>query len=87
MIKLIIDKMMSHPGWSECTACPLYSGDSAYPILENRQRLQDSDDGAVFQKRLTALVELSEQNGVHFPVRQLLASPPLPSASASSIQS
>jgi hypothetical protein len=27
----------------------------------------------VFQKRLTALVELSEQNGVHFPVRQLLA--------------
>jgi hypothetical protein len=59
--------------WSACTACPLYDGDNACPILENRRRLQDSADEAVFQKRLTALVELSEQNGVHFPVRQLLA--------------
>lgn len=73
MIGLIIDKMMSHAGWSECAACPLHGGADACPIVENRRRLQDASDGAVFQKRLTALVELSEQNGVHFPVRQLLA--------------
>ncbi|WP_342712551.1 hypothetical protein AAFG13_15650 [Bradyrhizobium sp. B124] len=73
MIGLIIGKMMSHSGWGECATCPLHDGNNACPILENRRRLQDTSDGAVFQKRLTALVELSEQNGVHFPVRQLLA--------------
>jgi hypothetical protein len=73
MTNLIIDKMMSHPGWSECATCPLHDDNNACPILENRRRLQVTSDGAVFQKRLTALVELSEQNGVHFPVRQLLA--------------
>lgn len=73
MIGLIIDKMMSHPGWGECAACPMGDGANACPIAENRRRLQDASQGAVFQKRLTALVELSEQNGVHFPVRQLLA--------------
>jgi hypothetical protein len=73
MIGLIIDKMMSHAGWSECDACPLHDAANACPIIENRCRLQNASDGAVFQKRLTALVELSEQNGVHFPVRQLLA--------------
>ena len=73
MIALIIDKMMSHPGWGECAACPMQDGANACPIIENRRRLQDTSQGAVFQRRLTALVELSEQNGVHFPVRQLLA--------------
>ncbi len=73
MIGMIIDKMMSHAGWSECVACPMKDGSEACPILENRRRLQDTAAGGVFQKRLTALVELSEQNGVHFPVRQLLA--------------
>jgi hypothetical protein len=73
MIGMIIDKMMSHAGWSECAACPMNDGSEACPILENRRRLQDTAAGGVFQKRLTALVELSEQNGVHFPVRQLLA--------------
>lgn len=73
MIGLIIEKIMSHPGWSECEACPLHDGTNACPIVENRRRLQDPVDGGTFQKRLTALVELSEQNGVHFPVRQSLA--------------
>jgi hypothetical protein len=73
MIGMIIDKMMAHPGWGECPACPMQDGANACPIVENRTRLQDTSQGAVFQRRLMALVELSEQNGVHFPVRQLLA--------------
>jgi hypothetical protein len=35
--------------------------------------LQGQDDGGLLKKRLTALTELSEQNGAHFPIRQLLA--------------
>ncbi|SDD08266.1 hypothetical protein SAMN05216337_1007131 [Bradyrhizobium brasilense] len=73
MIGLIVEKMMSHPGWSECDSCPLRDDKNACPIMENRRRLQDELDGAIFRKRLTALVDLSEQNGVHFPVRQSLA--------------
>src|SRR5262249_4026098 len=70
MIGMIIEKMMSHQRWSDCAGCPMQDGDNACPILENRNRLQDPSQGAVFRKRLVALVELSEQNGVHFPVRQ-----------------
>jgi hypothetical protein len=73
MIGMIIDKMMAHPGWGECAACPMQGGVNACPIVENRTRLQDASQGAVFQRRLMSLVELSEQNGVHFPVRQQLA--------------
>jgi hypothetical protein len=51
MIGLIIDKMMSHPGWGECAACPMHDGANACPIAENRRRLQDASQGAVFQKR------------------------------------
>jgi hypothetical protein len=47
MIGLIIDKMMSHAGWSECAACPLHGGADACPIIENRRRLQGASDGAV----------------------------------------
>ncbi|WP_316162458.1 hypothetical protein [Bradyrhizobium sp. SZCCHNRI20481] len=73
MIGMIIEKVTSHPGWSDCAACPMRDGANECPIMENRTRLQHPSQGAVFRKRLTALVELSEQNGVHFPVRQSLA--------------
>jgi hypothetical protein len=73
MISMIIDKMTSHAGWAECDTCSHQMSGEPCPIMENRRRLQDPTDGAVFRKRLTALVELSEQNGVHFPVRQSLA--------------
>jgi hypothetical protein len=73
MIAMIIEKMMAHTGWSECSSCPLQSSGGSCPIMENRKRLQEPSDGAVFRSRLSALIELSEQNGVHFPVRQSLA--------------
>ena len=72
MIRTIIAAMTTHPGWEQCEACPIRSAQTC-PIWENRARLQGESDSGLLQKRLTALVELSEQNGVHFPVRQLLA--------------
>ena len=72
MIRTIIAAMTTHPGWDQCEACPIRTAQTC-PIWENRARLQGESDAGLLQQRLTALVELSEQNGVHFPVRQLLA--------------
>lgn len=72
MIRTIIAAMTTHPGWDQCEACPIRNAQTC-PIWENRARLQGESDAGLLQQRLTALVELSEQNGVHFPVRQLLA--------------
>jgi hypothetical protein len=73
MLAPVINAMMNHPGWNQCATCPNQSGGAVCPILENRSRLQSTADGGTLRRRLTALIELSEQNGVHFPVRQLLA--------------
>lgn len=72
MIRTIIAAMTGHPGWDQCEACPIRNAQIC-PIWENRARIQGEADSGLLQRRLTALVELSEQNGVHFPVRQLLA--------------
>ena len=69
----IIDAVTKHTAWDHCDACPVKGGGQTCPIWENRVRLQSEADGGTLRKRLTALIELSEQNGVHFPVRQLLA--------------
>ena len=72
MIRTIIDAMTKHSGWEHCEACPIHHAQTC-PIWENRARIQGESDAGLLQQRLTALVELSGQNGVHFPVRQLLA--------------
>jgi hypothetical protein len=72
MIRTIIAAMTGHPGWQQCESCPIRNAQTC-PILENRARIQGEADSGLLQRRLTALVELSEQNGIHFPVRQLLA--------------
>lgn len=73
MIGNIIDAVTTHTAWNNCDACPIKAGGQTCPIRENRRRLQSETDGGTLRKRLTALIELSERNGVHFPVRQLFA--------------
>ena len=72
MTSHIIDEIGGHEGWAGCNGCPAASG-QACPILENRRRLTGADGHGQFRQRLTSLVELSERNGGHFPVRQLLS--------------
>lgn len=69
----IIEAIVDHEGWGGCEGCPAAGELSTCPILENRRRLKAEEPGDPFQRRLTALIELSERNGGHFPVRQLLA--------------
>jgi hypothetical protein len=73
MLAPVVDAMTKHAGWTHCVACPVNNGGQTCPIWENRSRLQSETDGGTLRRRLTQLIELSEQNGVHFPVRQLLA--------------
>lgn len=72
MTSHIIDEIGRHEGWMGCDGCPT-AGDQSCPILENRKRLTGADGHGQFRKRLTSLVELSERNGGHFPIRQLLS--------------
>jgi len=72
MLADVVRALTEHEGWNECDGCPARDGSGICPIWENRSRLRISDNEHRFHKRLTALIEISEQNGVHFPVRQIL---------------
>lgn len=72
MLPKVLDEVLNHPGWGHCTGCPLQQGTAPCPIWENRARLSGEQDSGLLRHRLGALAELSEQNGVHFPIRHLL---------------
>lgn len=72
MIKDVINEITSHPGWEGCENCAARAGGKFCPIYENRKRLVGASDNGQLQTRLNYLLEISAQNGVHFPVRQLL---------------
>jgi hypothetical protein len=69
----IIEEITAHEGWEGCDSCAANTGDGVCPIFENRRRLIGNGPDDPFKQRITALIELSERNGSHFPVRQLLA--------------
>ncbi|PYD74810.1 hypothetical protein [Novacetimonas pomaceti] len=73
LLNNIIDTITNHDGWQGCDGCSAHGEDTSCPILENRRRLMEHGPEYPFRRRLTALIELSERNSNHFPVRQLLA--------------
>ncbi|MEI7970801.1 MAG: RES family NAD+ phosphorylase [Betaproteobacteria bacterium] len=62
-----------HPEWSNCKRCALQAGGKICPIDENRRRLLGESDGGQLARRLGDLVEIARLNGLHLPVRDLLA--------------
>lgn len=71
----IVDVVLQHPGWNDCSNCSLRENDQIYkkcPIWENRKRLEGRADDKLILSRVTDLLELCELNGVHLPIRQLL---------------
>jgi hypothetical protein len=73
MIREIIQAVTEHEGWADCENCSAHAGGKFCPIMENRKRLASNDENDPFKERMTSLIELSERNGSHFPIRQLLA--------------
>lgn len=62
-----------HPAWDGCSRCALNTGGKVCPIDENRRRVLGEADGGQLASRLGDLVELARLNGLHLPVRDLLA--------------
>lgn len=70
----VLKAVLEHSGWASCSNCqyfPAADGEKPCPIIENKRRLEGGNAGLV-QERLRALLELSELNGLHLPIRQLL---------------
>ena len=70
MMGKILESIRKHPGWRQCDGCLGQTADPKYrcPIWENLQRV----GGTLFQERLFQLLTLSDQDGYHLPIRQLL---------------
>lgn len=62
-----------HPEWSKCSRCAMKADGKVCPIDENRRRLLGEGDGGQLARRLGDLVEIARLNGLHLPVRDLLA--------------
>ncbi|WP_300216060.1 hypothetical protein [Rhodoferax sp.] len=62
-----------HPEWENCKRCALQADGKVCPIDENRRRLLGQADGGQLSRRLGDLVEIARLNGLHLPVRDLLA--------------
>ncbi|ENO3942885.1 hypothetical protein ACTG1J_05690 [Aeromonas veronii] len=62
-----------HPEWDRCQCCALKAEGKVCPIDENRRRLLGALDGGQLSRRLGDLVEIARLNGLHLPMRDLLA--------------
>lgn len=62
-----------HPAWDGCKRCASNVDGKTCPIDENRRRLLGEADGGQLAHRLGDLVEIARLNGMHLPMRDLLA--------------
>lgn len=73
MLDEVARAVAGHPEWDNCKHCSLNLGGKACPIDENRRRLLGESDGGQLRRRLGDLVEIARLNGLHLPIRDLLA--------------
>lgn len=67
----VLKSILNHPGWAQCNSCQFQQETEQHkscPIWENKTRVAST----LMQKRISDLLELSELNGFHLPIRQLL---------------
>jgi broad-specificity NMP kinase len=69
----VLKAVAGHEEWDKCSSCTRQGGTRICPISENRTRLLGAADGGVFARRLGDLVEVARLNGLHLPVRDMLA--------------
>lgn len=71
----VLSAILEHPGWAQCDSCQFQQGTEQQkpcPIWENKTRLAGSPTNKLVRQRISDLLELSELNGFHLPIRQLL---------------
>lgn len=69
----VAEAVAGHPEWGNCSCCALKVDGKVCPIDENRRRLLGGADEGQRARRLGELVEIARLNGLHLPVRDLLA--------------
>lgn len=69
----VVKAVAGHSEWSNCNTCSLRADGRVCPIDENRRRLLGETDGGQLARRLGDLMEIARLNGLHLPVRDLLA--------------
>jgi hypothetical protein len=69
----VLRAVSEHPEWARCAQCAWHGNGRVCPILENRNRMAGAEDGGRLRKRLSFLAEIARANGMHLPVRDLLA--------------
>jgi hypothetical protein len=69
----VIKAVAGHSEWASCNTCYLKADGKVCPIDENRRRLLGENDGGQMAHRLGDLMEIARLNGLHLPVRDLLA--------------
>lgn len=69
----VLTAVSSHPEWDRCRQCAYHGEGRVCSIFENRNRILGASDGGRLRSRLANVVEVSRLNGVHLPVRDLLA--------------
>jgi hypothetical protein len=69
----VIKSVAGHSEWANCKTCYLKADGKVCPIDENRRRLLGENDGGQLARRLGDLMEIARLNGLHLPVRDLLA--------------
>lgn len=72
-IEEVAKAVAGHREWGQCARCTFSAGGKLCPINENRLRLLGDSDGGQLARRLGDLVEIARLNGLHLPVRDLLA--------------
>lgn len=72
-VEEVLAAVSSHPEWDKCSQCAWHGEGRICSIFENRNRMLGATDGGRLRSRLANLVEVSRLNGVHLPVRDLLA--------------
>ncbi|WP_229427370.1 hypothetical protein [Massilia atriviolacea] len=69
----VVRAISEHSEWTNCSSCSLQADGRVCPIFENRRRLLGGSGEAAFVRRLGDLVDIARLNGLHLPVRDLLA--------------
>ena len=71
LVDKIIDEIVQHPGWSDCTGCPaLASAENRCPIRCNLDILRETH-GASMRARLKDMIRMAAADRQHLSIRQL----------------
>lgn len=69
----VLRAVSEHPEWAKCDGCAWHGNGRVCPIIENKDRMRGLDDKGRLRERLSSLAEIARSNGMHLPVRDLLA--------------